>query len=224
MLPNTLKNLGHATIITGNRQANLDWLKTLLNNEGVSIEGNPDLYIFDQESLKIDQLRDEVIAFLNNQKLSTKRFVVISVDQFGFEAQNAFLKNLEEPAEGTHILILVSDEKKLLPTILSRSQVIHGNQDLGKSRLEVGEFLKGALSDRFTYVESWTKSKKDEDNASKSEVIHFMNHLENKLWEKGIKDESLFSELRKTREFAAIRGASHRVLLDYLAMICPVVK
>jgi DNA polymerase-3 subunit delta' len=224
MLPNTLKNLGHATIITGNRQANLEWLKNALKEDGVQVEGNSDMYVFNQESLKIDQLRDEVIAFLNNQKFSKKRFVIISVDQFGFEAQNAFLKNLEEPAEGTHIILLISDEKKLLPTILSRSQIVHGDQSASESRLDPAEFLKGNLSERFAYVESWTKSKKDEDNASKSEVINFMDHLEKFLWDKGNKNETLFLDIRKMKEYANIRGASHRVLLDYLGMICPIIK
>lgn len=224
MLPHNLKNLGHATIITGNRQENLKWLKSFLNKQGISIEGNPDIYIFDQEALKIDQLRDEVLTFLNNQKFAEKRFVVISVDQFGFEAQNAFLKNLEEPMEGTSIILLVSDEKKLLPTILSRSQVVHGDQSPIELRLDATEFLKDSLPGRFAFVELWTKSKKDEDNASKSEIIAFISELEKLLWGQGNRDESLFADIRNMKEYAAIRGASHRVILDYLGMVSPIMK
>jgi DNA polymerase-3 subunit delta' len=166
-------------------------------------------------------LRDNIIKFLNNQKVADRRFVIISVDQFGTEAQNAFLKNLEEPQEGTHIVILISDEKKLLPTILSRVQVIHGEKMAGESRLEVDEFIKKKTEDRFAYIETWTKAKKDEDNVSKVEILTFIDTLEKFLWDKKVRDEQLFADIRKMREYTNIRGASHRVILDFLAMVVP---
>ena len=207
-----LEKLPHALVITGNRQANFEVVKKY-------IAAAEDVYIFDQESLKIDQLREEIIAFLSKQKLAQQRFVIISTDQFGTEAQNAFLKNLEEPEEGTHIILLINDEKKLLPTILSRTQVFYGEQSLGETRLDVTEFVKKNLSARFEYIEAWTKAKKDEDNVSKSEVLSFIDKLEKHLWEKGERNSGVFDDIRQMREYAAIRGASHRVILDYLAIM-----
>ena len=217
----SLDKFPHALVITGNRQANLVTLKDFLEKNAISTIGNSDVYIFDQESIKIDELRDQVISFLSNQKVSDKRLVIISVDQFGFEAQNAFLKNLEEPQEGTHIVILVSDRKKLLPTILSRSQIIQGESFVGESRLDVNEFIKQKTDERFSYIETWTKAKKDEDNVSKTEIINFIDQLENLLWDKKNRNEQLFVDIRKMREYVAIRGASHRVILDFLAMVVP---
>ncbi len=211
MLLPSLEKFPHALVITGNRQVNLGLIKKDLENQ--------DVIIFDQESLKVDVLRDEIIALLNIQKVSSQRFVVITTDHFGPEAQNAFLKSLEEPQAGTHIIILISDEKKLLPTILSRAQVIHGKESVGESRLDVSEFLKKNLADRFAYIETWTKSKKDEDNVSKTEVIHFIDALEKYLWGQGNKNEQLFTDLRQVRTYANIRGASHRILLDFLAIM-----
>ncbi len=211
MLLPSLEKIPHALVITGNRQVNLGLIKKDLENQDVTI--------FDQESLKIDVLRDEIITLLNIRKVSEQRFVVITTDHFGPEAQNAFLKSLEEPQAGTHIIILISDEKKLLPTILSRAQVIQGENSSGESRLDVSEFLKKNLTDKFAYIETWTKSKKDEDNVSKTEVIHFIDNLEKVLWDKKNRTGDVFSDIRQMREYANIRGASHRVILDYLAIM-----
>jgi DNA polymerase III delta prime subunit len=178
MILPSFEQFPHALVITGNRQANLQLVKSFLEENAVQVVGNSDVFIFDQESLKIDELRDHIISFLSNQKVSKQRFVIISVDQFGPEAQNAFLKKLEEPEEGTHIIILISDEKKLPSTILSRAQIVYGEQQAGDSRLDVEEFIKMKLADKFEYVETWTKNKKDEDNVSKSEVINFIDQLE----------------------------------------------
>ena len=231
MLP-SLEKFPHALVITGNRQNNLDLVKKYFEANMVSTTGNSDVYIFDQELLKIDDLREYIIAFLNNQKVSEKRFMIISVDQFWFEAQNAFLKSLEEPQVGTHIIILISDESKLLPTVLSRVQVIRSNESIGKSRLDVQEFLKKNLADKFAYIESFTRSKKEEDNVSKTEVINFIDALEKHLWQEfkskdsssyqeGVAEgrRSLFADIRDMRIYAQIRGASHRVILDYLAIM-----
>ena len=218
MLLPPLENFPHALVITGNRQANLSVLHKELADQDVTM--------FDQEALKVDVLRDEIITLLTTRKISNQRFVIISADQFGFEAQNAFLKSLEEPEQGTHIIILISDEKKLLPTILSRAQLIQGERAIGESRLEVSEFLKKNLAEKFTYIETWTKSKKDEENVSKTEVIHFIDALEKHLWESpsfraGDTDRvaEAFADIRQMREYTTIRGASHRVVLDYLAIM-----
>lgn len=222
MLLPSLEQLPHALVITGNRQVNLEAIRHDLAQQ--------DVVIFDQESLKIDVLRNEIITLLNTRKISHQRFVIITTDHFGTEAQHAFLKNLEEPQAGTHIIILISDEKKLLPTILSRVQVIQGTEAIGGSRLEVEVFLKKNLAEKFAYIELLTKSKKDEENVSKTEVINFIDQLEQKLWQdykkplpspllEGEGAEQIFNDIRQMRNYAHIRGASHRVLLDYLAIM-----
>lgn len=54
------------------------------------------------------------------------------------EAQNALLKTLEEPPEGTVLILTVSHEQAVLPTIRSRAQAI-----------PVGRLDKGSLQDHF---------------------------------------------------------------------------
>lgn len=52
-----------------------------------------------------------------------KRLIVIDyAERMGSQAQNAFLKLLEEPGMNTHFMLLTHDISKILPTIKSRAQ------------------------------------------------------------------------------------------------------
>ncbi|MCH7641298.1 hypothetical protein IID22_03820 [Patescibacteria group bacterium] len=74
---------------------------------------------------KIEDVRE-----LNSQtKLKTGSpvtFVIYDIDLATTEAQNAFLKNLEEPGINVSYVLTAQNEHKLLPTIVSRCLVIRG--------------------------------------------------------------------------------------------------
>ena len=73
----------------------------------------------------IDAVR-EMIRKLTMSPFSSKYKVAIieDADRLSEEAQNALLKTLEEPREDTVIILIVPSEETLLPTIVSRSQVV----------------------------------------------------------------------------------------------------
>ena len=50
--------------------------------------------------------------------------IIVEAECLGEEAQNAFLKTLEEPPPNTLLLLLTVNSRKLLPTIRSRCQTI----------------------------------------------------------------------------------------------------
>jgi DNA polymerase III, delta subunit len=68
-----------------------------------------------------------------------RRLVIVS-DRFvfGVQAQNAFLKILEEPPEGVYFLLLANSEGSFLPTIISRASSI---KLVGPSQDEAAKFL-----------------------------------------------------------------------------------
>lgn len=69
---------------------------------------------------------DEVIRFLQLSPIASK-FKVAIIDDcevLSLAAQNALLKTLEEPRPDTILILIVEDEKTLLPTIVSRSRVV----------------------------------------------------------------------------------------------------
>ncbi len=51
-----------------------------------------------------------------------RTIIIDYAERMGIPAQNAFLKLLEEPTEGTHFILLSHTPENLLPTITSRSQ------------------------------------------------------------------------------------------------------
>lgn len=215
-----LEQLNHAILITGNRVRNLVMVKNYLEEQGIPLQANPDLMIVDEEQI-LRELIDTIIISASTRTVSGQRFFIISFDRINPTEQNILLKSLEEPQPGTYFFILVPNTERILSTILSRCQIIIGTSTVGESRLLVNEFLTQSLSERFASIEKITRSKKEDDNLSKSEVISFIDGLEQELWNRNYRKESVFSDIRKMRGYTNIRGASHRIILDFLAMICP---
>jgi len=92
------------------------WLAKQLEAESYTIQ-SPD----EKSSIAIEQIRE-----LYDLTRTGNNFVVIIKDsqELGIEAQNAFLKLLEEPPKNTKFILTTTNTEALLPTIRSRSQVI----------------------------------------------------------------------------------------------------
>ncbi|MEO6513875.1 MAG: AAA family ATPase [Candidatus Saccharimonadales bacterium] len=78
-------------------------------------------------SIPIETVRD-VQHFLSRKTTSTtlvsRVVTIIDADRLTPEAQSAFLKTLEEPPQGSVLVMTVSDKQRLLPTIFSRLQSV----------------------------------------------------------------------------------------------------
>ncbi len=79
----------------------------------------------ERQAILIEQIR-ELNHFLGlSRSYSARKLAVIApAERMNVNAANSLLKSLEEPAPGTHILLLTSHPASLLPTIRSRCQVI----------------------------------------------------------------------------------------------------
>ena len=53
-----------------------------------------------------------------------KVYIIYKASTMNEQAQNAFLKSLEEPNSSTFYILLVNNVHSLLPTVLSRSQIL----------------------------------------------------------------------------------------------------
>ncbi len=76
--------------------------------------------------LGIDVIRQFVIQAAGKKPVMgvAKVFVIRECERLTLGAQNALLKTLEEPPEGTHLILLTSALGKLLPTTRSRCQSV----------------------------------------------------------------------------------------------------
>ena len=80
----------------------------------------------DSEVIKINQIRELITrANLKPFEARSKVFVVEPADAMNEEAQNAFLKTLEEPQGNTRFILITQGPSELLETIRSRCQAFH---------------------------------------------------------------------------------------------------
>jgi len=77
--------------------------------------------------ISIEQVRDLYTATRSKSGGKKRVWIIESADTMSRDAQNAFLKLLEEPPADVLFILCVSDEYALLPTIRSRTQVVHAS-------------------------------------------------------------------------------------------------
>ncbi|MBR2710518.1 hypothetical protein IKF02_02745 [Candidatus Saccharibacteria bacterium] len=71
-------------------------------------------------NITIEQVR-EAIKDLSTKQFNDRFIIIRPAEKLGEEAANALLKNLEEPKEKVHFVLITDSASKILPTILSRS-------------------------------------------------------------------------------------------------------
>jgi len=127
--------LGHAYLISGPKEARLeafavDFLNLVANAHHADLEAwkEQGIPVIRPESksrrIVIESIRSlEQQIYLSPGPGGNKFGVIVDADRMMPQAQNAFLKTLEEPPPGTLLLLLSPQPQRLLDTILSR--VIH---------------------------------------------------------------------------------------------------
>lgn len=159
---------------------------------------------------------------------STKFVVVEDCDRMGVEAENAFLKTLEEPPRASVLLLLTSQPEQLLDTILSRCIRLHlkgprGGVPPGEAATRLLEALQahftsgaGGISGALTLMNRFTEVLRDEkaaiakrhEEALKIENEHYRKTTEGD-W---LKKRDDYYEALTTSEYLQFRGR----LLEYL--------
>ncbi len=121
---------------------------------------HPDLMWFDSlEKLGIEQAR-KIRDFLSLKPYQSERqVIVITVAQnLTIDAQNALLKTLEEHADGVNFILGVSSEDQLLPTLVSRCQIINlaitSTPDVEQNyQKDIENLLVSTTEQRFQFIE-----------------------------------------------------------------------
>lgn len=92
---------------------------------------HPDFYYIgleEENSIKIETIRKmqkkvEELPIVSRRKV----YIIDDAEYMTKEAQNCLLKTIEEPPEFVTVILITSDENKILNTILSRCLKIHFN-------------------------------------------------------------------------------------------------
>lgn len=120
--------------------------------------------------------------------------IIKNIDKASVEALNAFLKNLEEPQKNLIYVITTDSINNLLPTIISRCQVISVGSEYrleDKKRQQIESFLKNNASKKISFINS-IRTKDDALSFVKNVIIFSHQNL--------IKAESSQSRLISTLE------------------------
>lgn len=133
---------------------------------------HPDLLLIQASpSLGINQVR-QLQKFLGHKpyQAEIKAVVIPEAEKLTLPAQNAFLKTLEEPPKDSLIILCCQNEDQLLPTIISRCQIIKLRSkpqiDIDESNLNsklklLNSILKAGAGERLKLVEPYTKSREE---------------------------------------------------------------
>lgn len=113
-----LKKPSHAVLLTGAEGSGkfftAKWLANQLHSEYLVIESSND-----KSAITIDQIR-ELYSFTRTGNMLA--VIIKDAQELGTEAQNAFLKLLEEPPKNTTFILTALKPESLLSTIRSRAQ------------------------------------------------------------------------------------------------------
>jgi len=92
----------------------------------------PDIHIVDgrrSNSIGIEEVKElqnemKYKPFDNHSQLA----IILDSQKLTLQAQNSFLKTLEESSDNTIYILCVNNEKNLLQTIISRGKLIYGKR------------------------------------------------------------------------------------------------
>ncbi|RJQ37043.1 hypothetical protein C4559_04125 [Candidatus Microgenomates bacterium] len=187
------------------------------------------------KSIGIEEIRNiQKRIFLTPVKSKTKAFIIKNSESLTIEAQNAFLKILEEPPQNTFIILTVTDKNILLPTIISRCKVIEIKEELvSLSKEEALEnmdyltnLLKAGAGERLKLAQDMGKTKEEAIENLKKMIIalrelmlnNYSNSIKTTLNSDsiGVNSKDILIALNKTYTILSTTNANPRLTLENL--------
>ena len=189
----------------------------------------PDIQLlpFSYDSLGIDDARDTVQFLTGGDQ--TKILIVFS-QVITSEAQNYFLKLLEELHEQVKIVFAFSGRPNLLPTFLSRGIVVNtspqpsptSGEKVAPENTLISDFITASIPERLKIIEELLS----DENKNHQSVETFLQALyryirdEKSASGRSIKNHAVFMrDLPDLLSYASLRGASHKIILEYVACL-----
>jgi len=112
---------------------------------------NPDIFTINESTGWTIELIRQIKHFLSQKPFnhSNKIVIISQAENLNIESQNALLKMLEEPGDNNYVILSSSKPSKLLPTIISRCQVLKFKNDISLSNtkpIEISHQIQKDLS------------------------------------------------------------------------------
>ncbi len=193
-------------------------IEKLLIQAGLT-KTHPDLLLYSSDSkLGIEQAR-KIKEHFSLKPYSAKQRAVVLEEGGNLtpEAQNALLKILEELPVDAIFLLGVNSLASLLPTVISRCEVITLKETFSKASdtlfSEVEKLLTSSFEERFQYIEKL----KEKEEFLQVLISYFHQNLKSNLSPKRI---GFIKELLQAEEWAN-QNVNLRAILEYLMLKMP---
>lgn len=209
-------------ILHANLDQRVDLIRKILSENNL-IPPHPDLlYLEDAEKLGVEQTK-KIRQFLSLKPYSAKgRAVALeSAHNLTLDAQNSLLKSLEEPPKNAIILLGAESESNLLPTIISRCEIVKVESGKWKVKSkhenkyaeDIQRLINSSIQERFEYIEKL----EEKDKFLIALLLYFRNKLS--LHPKGANLEFVKILLEAQRWQKA--NVNIRAILEYLMLNLP---
>jgi DNA polymerase III delta prime subunit len=208
ILPTEWNKLHHGYLVCGTTP---DQIWNELKLIGFNLKSNPDAKNIICESFGIDDARALIQWSILKPISGERKVAVISCQLLSSEGQNALLKLFEEPPSGCHFFILLENVGFILPTLLSRMQLVIVRPDRDKdANLEYESFFNSTLADRFNTISSIIKTK---DKEKAGDFLAILEQIAVKQ-----KKFDVASKVLEMKKNLIVRGSSVKMILEYLAV------
>lgn len=181
---------------------------------------NPDVHIRGFEKFGIDESR--ALVSLSSLRSATGRALyIIGFASATSEAQQALLKLLEEPQDGS-VYVLLVPHGTLISTIRSRTAEYPEKLEHAVSIAAAKKFLASAYKERSAQITAMLK----EDEGVREDVREFLSGLEQLLMKHMHTSKEIrqgLEDIAKVRSYIGDRAPSLKMLLEHLAVTLPTV-
>lgn len=230
----------HSFVVIGNSsEARIIERKKLLKKFAVNLWQT---IIIEEKNASIESVREaQRMIYYRAYNNQYQAVIVPFLEKLSLPAQQALLKTLEEPPKNTIIILEAQNYEQVLPTILSRSQVIFVGDDLKIDLQEevrikafwrkifknnsLGERLKTALT-----IASQIEDREELANWLNKQIIFFRNLLLKKINQESGRDNSeprkisrILKILMMTKKYNS-SNVNMKLLLDHLFINLPSLK
>jgi len=187
--------------------------------EKIGQDSHPDIhwYCAVNRTIPISLIRElEKYMYLKPYEAKRKVFIIKDAHYLTEESSNALLKTLEEPARDSLIILIATDARQLLPTILSRCQKMIFNAFDEKYIHDIlTKKYRIPLSKAhfFSYFSEGSLDKAVDFSQTKEDILEKREHILNALYHKKF---SLFKMDEFSIKDSGKRRESLFILLDLL--------
>lgn len=223
------EQMAHAYVIQGPRTETIDAVMSHVRDVlGIETVGNPDVFVKDCDRLGIDDVR--TLGELQSRTAvgaDGYKLFVVAFDTVTVEAQNAMLKMLEEPTPGTVWLVVTPGGKTLLPTVLSRVQLVEAGVGKDSYGDMAREFVALDYLDREKMLKQFAADPKKDIPANRLGLRLFVQAVATIVFEQRTSIDNatvLYRELEAMADYASDRSSSVKHIGDYVAIRVPQVS